>query len=175
MGGIVDRKNRVQGRLGVTRSLGDFALNPYVSYVPDIFGPINFSKGAESGAPCDLMIMACDGLWDVVSDEKAVKIALSCSTAHEAAKKLKERAYNLRSRDNISVLVIFFPDYTPGSYSVSPSTSSETDTSDTSCIGDDEDEDNSSDSSSDSGSSSGSDGSSSEGSSESGSSGSGEK
>lgn len=99
----------------MTRSLGDFSLNPFVSCQPEVFGPIIFSDN-------DILILACDGLWDVLSDDKAVKIALSCATAQEAAKQLKDRAYNLRSRDNISVLVVFFPGYKPGIYQLSSST-----------------------------------------------------
>jgi serine/threonine protein phosphatase PrpC len=166
LGGTIDRKNRVQGRLGVTRSLGDFSLNPYVTHEPEIFGPFKFSNEPET--KYDILILACDGLWDVVSDSKAVKIALGCSTAQEAAKKLKDKAYNLRSRDNISVLVVFFPGYSPGCYSTSASSDSSTSTTNTSDDGsesgssgsgsgsDDNSDSDSSDSESGSGSGSGS-------------------
>lgn len=109
------------------------------------------------------IIFACDGLWDVINDRKAVKVVKQSKTPKEAACALLDRAVKLRSRDNISVIVIFFPGYEPGTYSYSSSTESEDDESEY-------ESDSSSDSSSESDSGSSGSGSGSESSSDSGSS-----
>ena len=59
------------------------------------------------------VILACDGVWDVLSDQQAcdsVKAALELphGTPEEAARKLVGDAYN-GSEDNISVLVAVLP------------------------------------------------------------------
>ena len=61
--------------------------------------------------------MACDGLWDVVSNQDAVNFVLMNSYDKSLkrriknnvniAKKLAEYAYNKGSTDNISVIIIF--------------------------------------------------------------------
>lgn len=62
-------KNRVLGVLAVTRSLGDQLLKEYVIAEPSV---------TETCVPveqnCSFVIIACDGLWDVLSDEEAVDI-----------------------------------------------------------------------------------------------------
>jgi len=55
--------------------------------------------------------LACDGLWDVVDDSAAVEIVLDSKTPEEAAKRLVTTALQYLSGDNISVIVIFFPNY----------------------------------------------------------------
>ena len=55
-----------------------------------------------------LLILACDGLWDVVDDEVAAKIALEKMTAQEASKALLEYALEECSSDNISIYVAKF-------------------------------------------------------------------
>ena len=62
-------------------------------------------------APADrFVILACDGVWDVLTDQQAcdsVRAALDQphATPEEAARKLVGDAYNAGSEDNISVLV----------------------------------------------------------------------
>lgn len=107
-GGYVDHKGTVTGSLAVSRSLGDFGYHPYVTCDPDIFGPyLVFDESYQ------LLILACDGLWDVVTNEDAVAVALAAPNPAEAAKKLRELATEKDSKDNISVIVIFFPHFKP--------------------------------------------------------------
>ena len=54
------------------------------------------------------LIIACDGLWDVISDERAAEIVRESKTGADAAVKLKNFAFSLQSKDNISVIVILF-------------------------------------------------------------------
>ena len=55
------------------------------------------------------LILACDGLWDVVSDQEAIDFVIRvCSrggTAILAAEKLRDESLGRGSRDNISVMV----------------------------------------------------------------------
>jgi len=106
-GGFV-LKNRVQGKLAVARAIGDFKWNPYVTEIPDIFGPFNISDPSY-----EFLILACDGLWDVMDEQKACDIVRKCKNPRDAAVRLRDWAYEERSRDNISVLVVWFPGFVP--------------------------------------------------------------
>jgi len=104
MGGMV-MNGGITGTLTVSRALGDFSYKPFITCEPDVFGPFLLEEG------CELLILACDGLWDVVTDEEAVEFALACRNPEEAAVKLRDTAYSRESRDNISVLVIYCPNF----------------------------------------------------------------
>jgi len=94
-------KKRVDGILALSRALGDNDLQPHVTYQPDVY--------YVDLLPDDkLLILACDGLWDVVSNEEAVAIALSYKTPAQAATALRDYAHGLGSGDNISVVVYKF-------------------------------------------------------------------
>jgi serine/threonine protein phosphatase PrpC len=56
----------------------------------------------------DALIIACDGLWDVIPDEWAAGFVRQARTAADAAVTLKNYAFAMGSRDNISVIVIKF-------------------------------------------------------------------
>jgi len=97
---------RVNGVLAVSRALGDFYFNPHVTCEPDVFGPFDVYSGDYQ-----FLILACDGLWDVVDDSKAIQIVLEAKSPEEGAKQLVTTALQCLSGDNISVIVIFFPNY----------------------------------------------------------------
>ena len=97
---------RVNGNLAVSRAFGDFHLKPYVIASPYVAQPVSFSPG-------DILIMACDGVWDEIDDARAASIvqqayAASGSLSH-AASVLRDSAYMAGSTDNISVLLIRRP------------------------------------------------------------------
>jgi len=119
LGGKVTFKNipRVEGILAVSRALGDMKLHPFVTCEPEFL-----SRGIETG---DLfMVMASDGLWDVMSNEDVGKFVhkkylnFSRESAKGTssknyykqfvyiAKQLCEEASILGSTDNITVQVI---------------------------------------------------------------------
>ena len=62
------------------------------------------------------LVVACDGLWDVIDAELATRIVLQqiekhgrgAEGAQRAAEELQELSYRLASSDNITVLVIMF-------------------------------------------------------------------
>jgi serine/threonine protein phosphatase PrpC len=57
---------RVNGILAVARAMGDFALEPYITSVPDIFH-LDITDD-------EFVVIACDGIWDVLQDEEVVQI-----------------------------------------------------------------------------------------------------
>mmetsp|Transcript_4801 Transcript_4801/g.12876 ORF Transcript_4801/g.12876 Transcript_4801/m.12876 type:complete len:198 (-) Transcript_4801:757-1350(-) len=102
-GGFVAAK-RVNGVLSVSRALGDHAMKnvvipePYVSEVPLC-------------ARCDrFVILACDGLWDVMDDLEAAQFVYDRAAKgvepHLIARKLVKAALDRGSTDNISVMVV---------------------------------------------------------------------
>jgi len=91
---------RIAGMLAVSRALGDGFLGDAVNPTPHFV--------QVSLLPTDsFMILACDGVWDVISDQEAVDIVLPEVDPLTAAMKLRDEAYNRFSMDNISVVVVF--------------------------------------------------------------------
>ena len=69
-------KGRVCGVLAVTRSLGDQILKPYVTAHPAV-REITLPAVAAAATANDssrFLIVACDGLWDVMTDDEAVAL-----------------------------------------------------------------------------------------------------
>jgi len=54
------------------------------------------------------LIIACDGLWDVISNQKAVEIVDKYVEPGKSAAALRDYAHLLGSADNISVIVFKF-------------------------------------------------------------------
>jgi len=91
--------NRVNGILAVTRSLGDHAMKDYVIGDPHLT-EIKLE-------PTDThVIIACDGLWDVASDQEAVDLVIQETDAQKMSEKLLVHALRNGSTDNISVMVV---------------------------------------------------------------------
>ncbi|EGG14657.1 hypothetical protein DFA_10915 [Cavenderia fasciculata] len=95
---------RVNGMLAVSRALGDSFLTPYVTANPHIH---NMTIAPEH----KFLIIACDGVWDIVSDEDAVDLVSAISDPNRASETLRDFAYQLGSTDNISVMVVKLCDY----------------------------------------------------------------
>jgi len=102
-GGIISR-GRVGGQLMLTRALGDFALkNVGVSCMP--YTSVHTLK-------CDdVVIIASDGLWDVLSDAEAARLCTATRHKHGneriVARTLVEQSVNLGSTDNVTCVVVF--------------------------------------------------------------------
>lgn len=119
MGGVitysVNDDPRING-MSVSRALGDLD-NPYISNEPDVYDYVlNNDK---------FIILACDGLWDVLSNQNAVDFINEKLILLENKKKslidlkkknelniaylLADYAINVKkSTDNISIIIIFF-------------------------------------------------------------------
>ncbi|KAH0788347.1 protein phosphatase 2C [Histomonas meleagridis] len=98
-GGIV-KEGRLGGMLAVSRALGDGFLGDCVNPTPHI-------KEVQITSEDAFLIIACDGVWDVMSDQEAVDLIASEIDPLEAARKLRDHAFELNSEDNISVIVVF--------------------------------------------------------------------
>lgn len=111
--------DRVNGSLAVSRSLGDVKLAAYLSQTPYVISLTkeevhkscgnNDPSADNNNLPC-FIIVASDGLWDVVDNQDAVdfvniaiKDGLSLQTA---AQLLTQEAYVRGSSDNIGVLIV---------------------------------------------------------------------
>lgn len=104
LGGYVSEQGRVMGDIAVTRALGDAQFAPYITNEPSVL--VVQRSGAEV-----FLVVACDGLWDVMT----VEVAYALVAAHlkdytadpsQVALMLRDWAVSMGSTDNISVLVV---------------------------------------------------------------------
>lgn len=108
---------RVDGDLAVSRGLGDFRFktSPHlglerqkVSPVPDIIvKPRNNEKD-------EFLLLACDGIWDVLSNQKCVKIVTDIFNEGETdvglvCEELLDTGLRLGSKDNMTALIVKLP------------------------------------------------------------------
>lgn len=98
-GGFV-RDGRVGGMLAVSRAFGDSFLGDAVNPTPNI-------KRVELTEDDAFMILACDGVWDVMTDQDACDLISAEIDPLQAAKKIRDTAFEKNSLDNISVIVVF--------------------------------------------------------------------
>ncbi|PCH43439.1 protein serine/threonine phosphatase 2C [Wolfiporia cocos MD-104 SS10] len=99
-GGFV-MSGRVNGVLNVTRSLGDSSMKEYVVGAP-------YTTETELTDEDEFLILACDGLWDVVDDQAAVELVRAQPNPTAASEFLLDYALHNYSTDNITVLVVRF-------------------------------------------------------------------
>ncbi|KAL3423241.1 protein phosphatase 2C [Phlyctema vagabunda] len=98
-GGLI-LNNRVNGVLAVTRALGD-------AYMKDLVTGHPYTTETVIQADVDeFIILACDGLWDVCSDQEAVDLIRSTQDPINAAKQLVDHALARFSTDNLSCMVV---------------------------------------------------------------------
>ncbi|KAF4591435.1 protein phosphatase 2C [Ophiocordyceps camponoti-floridani] len=100
-GGLI-LNNRVNGVLAVTRALGDAYLKSLVTGHP---------YTTETVIQTDLdefIIIACDGLWDVCSDQEAVDLIRNVQDPTAASKLLVDHALSRFSTDNLSCMIVRF-------------------------------------------------------------------
>jgi len=112
----------VNGMLAISRALGDHQLkrpglpNDVVSNMPDI-------TSTELTDGDMFVIIACDGLWDVVQDQEAVNLVLegihavrsmsngqevdNRSMAEVLTRMLLEEALERGTTDNVTTVVVF--------------------------------------------------------------------
>ncbi|KAF7321413.1 PPM-type phosphatase domain-containing protein [Mycena kentingensis (nom. inval.)] len=99
-GGFV-MSGRVNGVLAVTRSLGDSSMKDFVVGAP-------YTTETELCDDDEFLILACDGLWDVMSDQAAVDLIHDIPDAQAASQVLLKGALDAHTSDNVTVLVIRF-------------------------------------------------------------------
>uniref|UniRef100_H3CQD6 Protein phosphatase 1E n=1 Tax=Tetraodon nigroviridis TaxID=99883 RepID=H3CQD6_TETNG len=98
---------RVNGSLSVSRAIGDSEHKPYICGDATNVFPLD---GWE-----DYLILACDGFWDTVSPDEAVRVVSdhlqeNSGDTTMVAHKLVASARDAGSSDNITVIVVFLRD-----------------------------------------------------------------
>lgn len=99
--GIV-MNNRVSGQLAVTRALGDLNLKREGVINTPYFRKVNITPKDK------FIIIASDGLWDVIDDQKTYELVKGIKSSEEISKTLVNYALKNATRDNVSVLVLKF-------------------------------------------------------------------
>ncbi|OCT92286.1 protein phosphatase 1E [Xenopus laevis] len=99
---------RVNGSLSVSRAIGDAEHKPYICGDADSVSTV--LDGSE-----DYLILACDGFYDIVNPEEAVKVVSdhlkeNNGDSSMVAHKLVACARDAGSSDNITVIVVFLRD-----------------------------------------------------------------
>ena len=91
--------------LAVTRAMGDAdCKGDGVTALPEVT-KVHLTPAHE------YLVVACDGLWDVVSNEECVKmIKDTVKEPNMCAKRLGSEALTRMSGDNITVIVAFLKD-----------------------------------------------------------------
>ncbi|KAH7140744.1 phosphatase 2C-like domain-containing protein [Dactylonectria macrodidyma] len=98
-GGLI-LNNRVNGVLAVTRALGDAYMKKLVTGHPYTTETVIQPDSDE------FIIIACDGLWDVCTDQEAVDLVRNVEDPIVASKKLVDHALNRFSTDNLSCMIV---------------------------------------------------------------------
>ena len=101
---------RVNGNLSVSRAIGDAKDKKFV------IGEADVSTFELDGSE-DYLVVACDGVWDVLSGEEVVtcvKTHLSTPSGSKqtVAKALVDFAKSEGSGDNMTVIVVYFKGFT---------------------------------------------------------------
>ncbi|KAF2397647.1 protein phosphatase 2C ABI1 [Trichodelitschia bisporula] len=100
-GGLI-LNNRVNGVLAVTRALGD-------AYMKDLVTGHPYTTETVIQPDIDeFLILACDGLWDVCSDQEAVDLVRNVQDPQAASKQLVDHALARFSTDNLSCMIVRF-------------------------------------------------------------------
>jgi len=105
-GGFITR-SRVLGILAVSRSFGDHGMKDFVTASPHLT-----ETDLKTVGDCPLLILACDGVWDVLTDQEAGDLIMAKYREHggpfeEAAHLLVTTAIDRGSADNVTAIVIF--------------------------------------------------------------------
>lgn len=90
---------RVNAILAVTRSLGDRAMKQYVTGDP-------YTEERVLDESDTHLVLACDGVWDVLSDQAVVDIVKNAESCGAASKEILIASLRAGSMDNISVMVV---------------------------------------------------------------------
>ena len=108
---------RMNGNLALSRAIGDRSEKPYISSQVDITSMTLPSSGNNNDNN-DCIILASDGLWDVMTNEQIQsflqktlqqqeKQSKTTLTKQRMAKSLVKEALRLGSTDNITIIIIW--------------------------------------------------------------------
>jgi len=97
-GGTIEN-GRVNKSLSVTRALGDQPFRPYVSARP-LTAEVQLDDNDE------FFVIACDGVWDVCSDQSVIDLIRDVENTDEAAREIVRHALRRGSTDNVTCMVV---------------------------------------------------------------------
>ena len=98
--------SRLNGEIAVSRSIGDVEFTQFgLTHEPEC---CEIDRDLEEE---NWLILACDGIWDVMSDSQVAKLVYSLrkKTMPEIAKKIIDKAFAKLSSDNLSCIVVHLP------------------------------------------------------------------
>ncbi|KAL6656617.1 hypothetical protein ACP70R_004397 [Stipagrostis hirtigluma subsp. patula] len=90
---------RVDAQLAMSRAFGDRSLKEHISSDPDV-------AIEDVGDGAELVVLASDGVWKVMSNQEAVDEARGDRDARKAAAKVVDEAVRRGSKDDISCVVV---------------------------------------------------------------------
>lgn len=111
-GGYID-DGYLNGVLSVTRALGDWDIKTSRDSLSPLIAEPEF-KRVMLTEDDEFLIIACDGIWDVMSSQHAVGIVRRGLGRHnnpeQCARELVLEALRLKTFDNLTVIVVCFSD-----------------------------------------------------------------
>jgi protein phosphatase 2C family protein 2/3 len=116
VGAVISRQGipRIAG-LAIPRALGDRSVKNqarWQAYGDEVIIAEPDVERIDLTPEHQFLILACDGVWDVMSSQVAATLVHSelqkGMTLHAAAQRVRDMAYNRGSNDNISVMVVRF-------------------------------------------------------------------
>ncbi|KAK2827424.1 hypothetical protein Q7C36_018350 [Tachysurus vachellii] len=106
---------RVNGSLAVSRALGDFSYKS-VEWRPateQMVSPEPEISAVERSPADEFIVLACDGVWDTVSNEELCAFVRSrlrvCTDLRDVCSQVIDLCLYKGSLDNISIVVVCFP------------------------------------------------------------------
>lgn len=94
---------RVENQLAMTRVLGDFAIDKNI--VPPMADIVQYPRDASAA----YVVLACDGIWDVMSNEEVASYILDRASTipmETIAAQLLDDCLRRQSTDNMSIYII---------------------------------------------------------------------
>jgi len=105
-------QGRVQGTLAVARSFGDIEYKDKSTLGAGVLTCEPDIKIWNVVDATEFMVLACDGLWDVMTNEQVAQFVrkrlLKGIRAQKVCESLVKHAYKIGSTDNISVVIVSF-------------------------------------------------------------------
>jgi len=97
-GGLVIR-GKVGGQLGVSRAFGDADCKKWITAAP-------YTQVHELAPEDSVIVIACDGLWDVCDDQTAADLIRGQTDPDMMASALVKEAIARETTDNVSVMCV---------------------------------------------------------------------
>jgi protein phosphatase PTC1 len=94
-------------QLAVSRAFGDYEFGEVVTANPTV-SFVDLARLPPPTAECsNILILACDGIWDVTKDERAVEVARQAGgDMTKASVLLRDYAYLRDSGDDLTVICV---------------------------------------------------------------------